>query len=319
LDFAKGALSEAAETAKSQLPIAIPGYNVYHGIKTIGNAAKAIQLRYKVYTAGPLAESGPSALVHASSDVLNPLAQSKQAADKAEAAEAKGDYETAGRERTKQYTGLVTFGGLVVGAAKGVGAATKVTPRASTLSEPTVTAETQGSPELAQEKPGAKTNPATSPAEPTSGKAPATPKPAAAVSPPASSANPTTVASELFRLRDVAYEEAWRRATENPDIARNEMQFGNLIDEIWKEMVQQAILEGRLPSSFRVTPTSRRGAAYGVDVYDTATGEGYDLHPANEKQVLKHMNTYEGEPMPEGTVIKQVNPIVYESPWRRNP
>jgi RHS repeat-associated protein len=127
-----------------------------------------------------------------------------------------------------------------------------------------------------------------------------------------------TVAAELFRLRDQAWDEAMQRVQSNPQLAETmtPARFGNLVDEIFKNKVMDSISAKRLPDTFRVTATSNKGVAYGIDVYDTATGEGYDVHPANERQVLKHMDKYEGETMPDGTVINNVNPLVYQSPWK---
>jgi RHS repeat-associated protein len=130
---------------------------------------------------------------------------------------------------------------------------------------------------------------------------------------------PTTVAAEMFRLRDQAVQEAYARVQADPQLAKTmtPMKFGNLVDEIFKEKVVESIAQNQLPSTMRVTATSNKGVAYGIDVYDTATGEGYDVHPANSRQVLKHMDTYEGKTMPEGTKITNVNPLVYESPWKK--
>ena len=128
-----------------------------------------------------------------------------------------------------------------------------------------------------------------------------------------------TVAAELFRLRDGAVADAWTRVMSSPELAERmtPTRFGNLVDEIFKDAVDGAIADSRLPASFRVTPTSNRGPAYGIDVWDSATGQGYDVHPANTRQVIKHMNSYQNATMPDGTVITNVNPLVYESPWRQ--
>jgi RHS repeat-associated protein len=128
-----------------------------------------------------------------------------------------------------------------------------------------------------------------------------------------------TVAAELFRLRDAALNEAIGRVQANPSLANSmtPARFGNLVDEIFKDGVLDSISANRLPQSMRLTPTSNKGVAYGIDVWDAATGEGYDLHPGNMRQVLKHMETYEDAVMPDGTQINNVNPLCYESPWRK--
>lgn len=134
---------------------------------------------------------------------------------------------------------------------------------------------------------------------------------------------PATIspAGTLMKLRDQAYAMAWERASLDPKMKAVtpqgfETTFGNQIDEIWKELVLKAIAEGRLPSTFRVTPTSNRGAHAGIDVWDSATGQGYDLHTATSEQVLKHQKKYTGTTAKDGTVLEQVNPILYISPWK---
>jgi RHS repeat-associated protein len=85
------------------------------------------------------------------------------------------------------------------------------------------------------------------------------------------------------------------------------MAFGNLIDDAFKNLVQQDIAAGILPSTLRITP---RGT-YGVDAYDSTTGIGYDLTTSTVRQVAGHDQRYIGKTMPDGTIIKDVIPIVY--------
>jgi RHS repeat-associated protein len=128
-EWIRGASEQVASTAaESREPIPVyasPALAVVSTVHNYAETAKAIKLRYDLYTAGG-AETGPSAAVHAVNDVLNPLAASKRASDQAERAEERGDYRTAGAERVKQIKGLVAFAQIVVGAASAAGAATGV-------------------------------------------------------------------------------------------------------------------------------------------------------------------------------------------------
>lgn len=138
LDFVKGAgeqyLTSGKEVLVSYYTTVIPGVNIFFGAKKGIDALSAIKDQYEKNTSGVQHQSGPAALVNAAWDTLSPLAASKNAADKAERAEEKGDYRTAGKERVKQLVGLVQFGVMVAGAAEGVKAAT--TPKPPTPLEP---------------------------------------------------------------------------------------------------------------------------------------------------------------------------------------
>jgi hypothetical protein len=77
-----------------------------------------------------------------------------------------------------------------------------------------------------------------------------------------------------------------------------------------KQLVQADIDSGALPSTFRVTANFQ----YGPDVFDTATGIGYDLTTATNLQVFKHDDKYIGSTVVfDGIsyVVNDVLPLVY--------
>ncbi len=86
--------------------------------------------------------------------------------------------------------------------------------------------------------------------------------------------------------------------------------FGNLADTRFKELIQADIEAGRLPSSLRVTANFQ----FGPDVFDTATGVGYDLTTATDLQVFKHDSKYIGSQVVFDGVsylVTDVLPLVY--------
>jgi RHS repeat-associated protein len=116
--------------------------------------------------------------------------------------------------------------------------------------------------------------------------------------------------SQLFlRFRDEAVDLTRRLAA---DLAARGFpmratEFGTHVDAIFKAHVMHAIDEGVLPATFQVT---RRGR-YGVDVWDQATGLGWDITTAKVREVVGHDVRYIGETMPDGTTIVDVIPLVY--------
>lgn len=93
--------------------------------------------------------------------------------------------------------------------------------------------------------------------------------------------------------------------------------FGTVNDQVFKSLVRDAIDKGFLPSTLRVTPG--RPGVFGIDVWDAATGVGWDLTTATVRQVASHerylgvMNGVRtaAKAMPDGTVILDVRPLVY--------
>jgi hypothetical protein len=119
-----------------------------------------------------------------------------------------------------------------------------------------------------------------------------------------------TAESIVFSYRDQAADFA--RNTIDPNLSQGRVPttFGNLADDRFKVLIQADINSGRLPSTYRVTP---RGV-FGPDVFDTATGIGYDLTTATELQVWKHDVKYIGQIVNFDGIpylIRDVLPLVY--------
>jgi RHS repeat-associated protein len=122
--------------------------------------------------------------------------------------------------------------------------------------------------------------------------------------------NAPSVESILFSYRDQAVAHAQTTIDPNLPARRVPTSFGNLADARMKQLVQADIDSGALPSTFRVTANFQ----YGPDVFDTATGIGYDLTTATNLQVFKHDDKYIGSTVVfDGIsyVVNDVLPLVY--------
>jgi hypothetical protein len=88
--------------------------------------------------------------------------------------------------------------------------------------------------------------------------------------------------------------------------------FGSVNDAVFKSLVKQAVEDGRLPATIRTSPSSMNvPGSPGIDVWDTASGRGWDLMTARSEQVLGHEARYVGRTAPDGTLINEVIPLVY--------
>jgi hypothetical protein len=101
------------------------------------------------------------------------------------------------------------------------------------------------------------------------------------------------------------------------NLSRVEAKVGTNADAFLKARVKQAVADGTLPSTIRVSPTVtiNPGPAARlpqVDIWDSATGEAWDLTTAREAEILKHQR-YVGMTMPDGTVITQLHFLVYHA------
>jgi hypothetical protein len=95
----------------------------------------------------------------------------------------------------------------------------------------------------------------------------------------------------------------------NADSPMSPQMFGSYNDAIFKAIVNQAVEDGTLPSTIQTSGVSiNRPGSFGIDVWDTATGRGWDL--TTPRQVAAH-ERYLGMTMPDATVITDVNPLVY--------
>jgi hypothetical protein len=105
---------------------------------------------------------------------------------------------------------------------------------------------------------------------------------------------------------------------------QKDARVGTWVDALAKAHVRQAITEGQLSSAIRMTKTivintvrsvknplgAPKAMFKGTDIWNAATGVGWDLHPANSDQVIQHMK-HLGQAQYEGTVIRQLHPVVY--------
>jgi hypothetical protein len=94
--------------------------------------------------------------------------------------------------------------------------------------------------------------------------------------------------------------------------------YGTIADAVFKANVRQAVTEGRLSSTTVTSPTVGLNRGFSrswykaVDVWDTATGEGFDLMTANSKYFYRHESKYLApRVMPDGTVLHEVHGIFY--------
>jgi RHS repeat-associated protein len=146
------------------------------------------------------------------------------------------------------------------------------------------------------------------------GPIPATPNPTTPPPPPVSPQ--VTLTQDIDQILLEARDVALRNVQMRPGAAGlRPMDFGNLMDDEFKLLVQENINTGRLPNTLRLTPRGR----FGVDVYDTATSIGYDLTTATVKEVAGHdaryIFTIGQRAMPDGTIITDVRPITYMRNW----
>jgi RHS repeat-associated protein len=114
----------------------------------------------------------------------------------------------------------------------------------------------------------------------------------------------------LMELRDQATN--LTRRVSNSGAQFSPTKFGSVNDSIFKSLVKQAVQGGRLPATIRTSPSSMNvPGSRGIDVWDTATGRGWDLTTARSEQVLGHDLRYLGQAAPDGTIITDVTPMVY--------
>jgi RHS repeat-associated protein len=115
----------------------------------------------------------------------------------------------------------------------------------------------------------------------------------------------------LFGLRDQATN-LTRNVSASSQTPLTPQMFGSVNDAVFKALVKQAVSEGVLPATITTAPSSlNRPGSAGIDVWDTATGVGWDLMTARGREVLNHDARYVNKSAPDGTVIREVRPLVY--------
>jgi len=138
---------------------------------------------------------------------------------------------------------------------------------------------------------------------------------------------------EAFRIaKKIFQQDVTGGAIERPQ------RYGEIIDALFKSLVQQAKRDGLVPRTIRTAPpplaitgtTLPRGGA--VDVWDSATGMGWDVTKAKVRDVAEHDIRYllgrtitrgkrkgtfipPRNTMPDGTVLRDVKPLVYPRNW----
>jgi hypothetical protein len=125
--------------------------------------------------------------------------------------------------------------------------------------------------------------------------------------------NPTT-GQTLMRLRDEALATTRKMVAQDlaDGIQTTPQMFGNYMDAIFKANVLQAQEQGLLSQTLRVTPPSmNQPGIFGIDVWDPAIRKGWDVTTATVREVAGHDARYIGSTQPDGTVLQEVDPLVY--------
>ncbi|MDP9203745.1 MAG: hypothetical protein M3P26_17715 [Gemmatimonadota bacterium] len=131
-----------------------------------------------------------------------------------------------------------------------------------------------------------------------------------------------TSSAILFRFRDEAVAAAQKLVSQDVQasgsLSRLEAKVGINADAFLKARVRQAVADGTLPSTIRVSPTvtinpnNPTVRLPQVDIWDSATGKAWDLTTAKEAEILKHQH-YVGMTMPDGTVITELHFLLYHA------
>jgi hypothetical protein len=140
----------------------------------------------------------------------------------------------------------------------------------------------------------------------------------------------TTEGAVLFAARDEAVTLTNKIITQELEqnsitLSRVPTRYGTVVDAITKTNVRQAVAEGQLPSTFRTSPTVglnrgwERSSYRAPDIWDTATGQSWDVMTPNSNYFYQHESKYLGVTLPDGTLIQEINPLFYfrllATPW----
>jgi hypothetical protein len=134
----------------------------------------------------------------------------------------------------------------------------------------------------------------------------------------ATSTAPKSIDNVLMECRNEAYRITAKLAQQ--DLAEGTTiaptRFGEIVDAIFKSLVQHARRNGLLPQTIRTAPPplaisgSRLPRGGAIDAWDSATGIGWDVTTATVRSVAGH-ERYINRAMPDGTRIRDVRPLVY--------
>ncbi len=113
------------------------------------------------------------------------------------------------------------------------------------------------------------------------------------------------IAMKLFR-QDVA-----------ASVKDKPQQYGNIIDAIFKSLVQHAKRDRLLPQTIRTAPPpkmliEKTPLQRAADVWDSATGVAWDVFPASQRYLVRHERRYVGGIMPDGTELRELRPLMYQ-------
>lgn len=138
---------------------------------------------------------------------------------------------------------------------------------------------------------------------------------------------------EAFRItKKLFQQDIAKHMTERPQ------RYGEIIDALFKSLVQQAKKDGLLPKTIRTAPPplsisgTRLPIGGAVDVWDSATGVGWDVTKATVRDVAGHDVRYilgqaitrgnrkgtfipPRNIMPDGTRLRDLRPLVYPRNW----
>lgn len=141
----------------------------------------------------------------------------------------------------------------------------------------------------------------------------------------ATSAASKPVDQVLMECRTEAYRIAAKLAQQNisEGAGVSPQRFGEIVDALFKSLVQHAKSNGLVPQTIRTAPPplaisgTRLPLGGAIDVWDSATGVGWDVMKASVRSVAGH-ERYLNRLMPDGTRIRDVRPLVYprEAPHR---
>jgi len=143
--------------------------------------------------------------------------------------------------------------------------------------------------------------------------------------PPAVESEAPSVARVMLSIRDETLRIVERMEVQ---LARQGQQFtasarGEFADAVAKTLARDAIGRGVLPNTLRIAPPP--SSITGVPIFKQPAidfwlpnGKGFDLMTATVRSVAGHDMRYIGRVMPDGTIIREVLPLVYpvrSRPW----
>lgn len=150
-------------------------------------------------------------------------------------------------------------------------------------------------------------------------------KVAAEVGTSAGTTAPATVGQGLMKLRDEAFHivDFLEKEVTAAGGSIRPTRRGELVDWIMKGLAREAIDKELLPKTLRMAPAPSALTGKGLPTqriidFWLPNGQGFDATTATVKTVVQH-ESYRGLAMPDGTVIRDVMPLVYPAAARPYP